>query len=58
MLISGLAASAAKSGAASQLKDAAHLLLDQARIIEGEVLPDPTGYAKRMADIMALAYTK
>ena len=57
-LICGLAASAAESGAGSQLKDAAHLLLDQARIIEGEVLPDPTGYAKRMADIMAVAFTK
>ena len=57
-LISGLAASAAESGAGEQLKDAAHLLLDQARIIEGEVLPDPTGYAKRMADIMAVAFAK
>ena len=33
------------------LKDAAHLLLDQARIMEGEALPDPTAYAKRMADV-------
>ena len=40
------------------LKDAAHLLLDQARIMEGETLPDPTAYAKRMADVMAMAYRK
>jgi len=57
-LISGLAASAAQSATDAQLKDAAHLLLDQARIMEGEALPDPTGYAKRMADVMAMAYGK
>ncbi len=34
------------------LDDAAHLLLDQARIIEGEPLPDPSGFARRMAKMM------
>ena len=57
-LISGLAESAAKSALDVALKDAAHLLLDQARIMEGEALPDPTAYAKRMADVMAMAYRK
>ena len=57
-LISGLAESAAKSALDVALKDAAYLLLDQARIMEGEALPDPTAYAKRMADVMAMAYRK
>jgi molecular chaperone HtpG len=36
-------------------KDTAELLLDQARIIEGEALPDLSGFARRMAKIMAKA---
>jgi molecular chaperone HtpG len=55
-LITGLAAKAAESGAADTLKDAAHLLLDQARIIEGEPVTDPAAYAKRMSDIMTAAF--
>ncbi len=31
------------------LKDAAHLLLDQARIIQGEPLPDPSAFSRRMS---------
>ena len=31
------------------LTDAAHLLLDQARIVEGEAVPDPGAFAKRMS---------
>ena len=34
------------------LEDAAWLLLDQARIIEGEPLPDPSSFARRMAKMM------
>jgi len=34
------------------LKDAAHLLLDQARIAEGETPADPAGFAKRLASVM------
>lgn len=34
------------------LSDAAHLLLDQARIIQGEPLPDPAAFARRMASFM------
>lgn len=34
------------------LSDAAHLLLDQARIIQGEPLPDPAAFARRMANFM------
>ena len=31
------------------LSDAAHLLLDQARIVEGESVPDPTAFARRLS---------
>lgn len=34
------------------LADAAHLLLDQARIIQGEPVPDPAAFARRMAMFM------
>lgn len=33
-------------------EDYAFLLLDQARIVEGEPLPDPTAFAQRMARVM------
>lgn len=33
-------------------KDAARLLLDQAKIIQGEPIKDPSGFAKRMAGFM------
>lgn len=34
------------------LKDSANMLMDQALIIQGETLPDPAGFAKRMAQFM------
>ncbi len=37
---------------ADQVEDYAWLLLDQARIVEGEVLPDPVAFAQRMARVM------
>ena len=37
------------------LKDAAHLLLDQARIAEGETPSDPAAFAKRLASVMERA---
>jgi molecular chaperone HtpG len=48
-LIRRLAADATTDGAADRLANAAALLLDQARIVEGETLPDPAGFAKRLA---------
>ena len=39
------------------LKDAAHLLLDQARIVEGEVPTDPSGFARRLGTVMARAFS-
>lgn len=45
-----------KAKGASSVEDAAQLLLDQAFIIEGEQVPDPAGFARRMADVMARAF--
>jgi molecular chaperone HtpG len=39
-------------GTNQTLDDAAHLLLDQARIIEGETIPDMTAFARRMTSVM------
>ncbi|NUB16893.1 molecular chaperone HtpG [Azospirillum brasilense] len=47
-----LAERAKASGAATSLDDAAWLLLDQARIVEGEALPDPAAFARRLASAM------
>jgi molecular chaperone HtpG len=38
--------------AADKAEDYAFLLLDQARIVEGEPLPDPVAFARRMASVM------
>lgn len=39
-------------GTTPTMDDAAHLLLDQARIIEGETIPDMTAFARRMTSAM------
>jgi molecular chaperone HtpG len=56
-VIGKLAARAEGEGAAQDdiLKDAAHLLLDQARIIEGEGPADPAAFARRLGAVMASA---
>ena len=54
-LIKALAVEAKAKGAAS-VADAAQLLLDQAFIIEGEQVPDPAGFARRLGDVMAKAF--
>jgi len=51
-LIKRLADRAKSEGAATSLEDAAWLLLDQARIVEGESLPDPAAFARRLASAM------
>ena len=38
-----------ESGGQSPLEEAARLLLDQARILEGEPLPDPAAFARRLS---------
>ncbi|MBV6633728.1 MAG: molecular chaperone HtpG [Alphaproteobacteria bacterium] len=45
-------AQAAGDDAANALNDAAHLLLDQARILEGETIPDPAAFASRFSRVM------
>jgi len=51
-LIERLAASVGDTGASDQLSEFAWLLLDQARIVEGEQLPDPAAFARRMATLL------
>jgi len=54
-LIRALATLVKDKGAGS-VEDAAQLLLDQAFIIEGEQVPDPANFARRLADVMAKAF--
>ncbi len=54
-LIAALARQVQEKGADS-VGDAAQLLLDQAFILEGEQVPDPAGFARRMAEVMARAF--
>ena len=51
-LIERLAASVGETGASDQLSEFAWLLLDQARIVEGEQLPDPPAFARRLATLL------
>jgi molecular chaperone HtpG len=52
-LIAKLVDLAGKDGATDALGDFAWLLLDQARILEGESLPDPAAFAKRLSSVLA-----
>ena len=52
-LIKVLVEAVSKEGAADVLADAAELLLEQALILEGEPLPDPAGFSRRLAGVMA-----
>jgi len=56
-VITKLAERAAGEGAGADtlLDDAAHLLFEQARIVEGETPTDPAAYARRLATVMARA---
>ena len=51
-LIERLAASVGEAGASEQLAEFAWLLLDQARIVEGEPLTDPAAFARRLATFL------
>jgi molecular chaperone HtpG len=51
-LIRRLADAAQRDGASDDLADVAMLLLDQARIMEGEAVTDPAAYARRMETMM------
>jgi molecular chaperone HtpG len=52
-LIRRLAERVGESGAGEDMEVAARLLLDQARILEGEPLADPAGFARRLSEMMA-----
>src|SRR6201981_1960415 len=51
-LIERLAASVGEPGASDQLSEFAWVLLDQARTVEGEQLPDPPAFARRLATLL------
>jgi molecular chaperone HtpG len=51
-LIRQMAARAAGGNGEADLHDAAWLLLDQARIVEGTPVPDPAAFAQRLAAVM------
>jgi len=51
-LIRGLARHVSAKGASERLSDYAFLLLDQARIVEGETPPDPAAFARRLASVL------
>jgi molecular chaperone HtpG len=52
-LIKQMAALAADDGQRAALADLVELLLDQARIVEGEPLPDPGVFSRRMSAFLA-----
>ena len=52
-LVASLAESVGKDGAGPKVEDAAWLLLDQARIIEGEKVPDPAAFSRRLNSVMS-----
>jgi molecular chaperone HtpG len=51
--IRSLAARAGETGAADHLADAVWLLLEQARIVEGEPPTDPRAFARRLEKVIA-----
>ena len=52
-LIRTLAEAVGKDGTNDRVNDAARLVLDQARIIEGEPLPDPAAFSRRLSEALA-----
>lgn len=52
-LIKAIGAASVKEGSIDSLKDAASLLLDQARIMEGQMPDDPVAFTSRLSSIMA-----
>jgi molecular chaperone HtpG len=51
-LVERLALRVGQEGASDQLGEFAWLLLDQARILEGEPLPDPSAFARRLSRLL------
>ena len=56
-LLASLSETVGKKGAGERVEDAAWLLLDQARIIEGEQVPNPTEFSRRLNQVMASGLT-
>ena len=54
-LVLGLAQRVSEKGGSDEVNEAAWLLLDQARIVGGEPLPDPTAFSKRLSEVMRRA---
>ena len=54
-LIERMAARARADGAADALKDVAFLLLDQARLMDGEALADPVEFGRRLGGVLKQA---
>ncbi len=52
-LIRGLAAQAKESGADDRMSDIAHLLYDQACILEGDPVKSPSDFARRLSNVLA-----
>jgi len=55
-LIKTLAEQATKEGSVDKLKDASQILLDQARIMEGDLPEDPVGFATRLSAFMTNSF--
>jgi len=56
-LIKTLAAAATKKNSVAALKDASQILLDQARIMEGDLPDDPVAFASRLSLIMTNSFS-
>jgi len=54
-LVAGLAKRVSDKGTGDEIAEAAWLLLDQARIVGGEPLPDPAAFSKRLSEVMRRA---
>ena len=57
-LTRALARMVGQKGAMEALEDAAHLLMDQALILEGEPVPDPSAFTKRLSGLISRALTE
>ena len=56
-LTRALARMVGQKGATEALEDAAHLLMDQALILEGEPVPDPSAFTRRLSGLVSRALT-
>jgi molecular chaperone HtpG len=56
-LIERLSGQIGKEGAADTVSEMAWVLLDQARILEGETLPDPAAFARRLGSLLEKGLT-